>query len=149
MENVVSIIATNSDRLSDLSISNGQLIFIQDKHRIALDFKDERKFYNDIEIFDNDQIRKEIVPENGRFYFVIETAVLWFYQDKWVQLTSTSESVLHIGTILPETGSDSKLYVNKSNRNISVWDNGSYMTVGEITSSVSKEKIDELFIGTI
>ena len=34
---ILSVIATNASRLSDLSIINGQLIFIKDKGRIALD----------------------------------------------------------------------------------------------------------------
>lgn len=145
MENILSIIATNSNRLSDLAISDGQLIFIQDKSKIALDFNEKRKFYNDIEVVNTDQDRLDLTPENGRFYFVIGTAVLWFYQDKWTQLTSVPESVLFIGTELPELGSENKLYINKNNRNISIWDNGTYITVGEVTSSISNEDIDALF----
>ena len=145
MEKVLSIIATNSDRISDLPISNGQLIFIQDKSKIAFDFNGNRKFYNDIEVVDTDQDRLKLTPENGRFYFVIGTAVLWVYQDKWIQLTSTPESVLFIGTELPELGSENKLYINKNKRNISVWDNGTYITVSEVTNSISDEDIDKLF----
>ena len=147
MENILSIIATNSNRLSDLAISDGQLIFIQDKSKIALDFNGKRKFYNDIEVINTDQDRLDLTPENGRFYFVIGTAVLWFYQDKWTQLTSVPESVLFIGTELPELelGSENKLYINKNNRNISIWDNGTYITVGEVTNSISNEDIDVLF----
>lgn len=147
MENILSIIATNSNRLSDLAISDGQLIFIQDKSKIALDFNGKRKFYNDIEVINTDQDRLDLTPENGRFYFVIGTAVLWFYQDKWTQLTSVPESVLFIGTELPELelGSENKLYINKNNRNISIWDNGTYITVGEVTNSISNEDIDALF----
>lgn len=147
MENILSIIATNSNRLSDLAISDGQLIFIQDKSKIALDFNGKRKFYNDIEVVNTDQDRLDLTPENGRFYFVIGTAVLWFYQDKWTQLTSVPESVLFIGTELPELelGSENKLYINKNNRNISIWDNGTYITVGEVTNSISNEDIDALF----
>ena len=145
MENILSIIATNSNRLSDLAISDGQLIFIQDKSKIALDFNEKRKFYNDIEVVNTDQDRLDLTPENGRFYFVVGTAVLWFYQDKWTQLTSVPESVLFIGTELPELGSENKLYINKNNRNISIWDNGTYITVGEVTNSISNEDIDALF----
>lgn len=147
MENILSIIATNSNRLSDLAISDGQLIFIQDKSKIALDFNGKRKFYNDIEVVNTDQDRLDLTPENGRFYFVVGTAVLWFYQDKWTQLTSVPESVLFIGTELPELelGSENKLYINKNNRNISIWDNGTYITVGEVTNSISNEDIDALF----
>ena len=73
--------------------------------------------------------------------------MLWFYQDKWTQLTSVPESVLFIGTELPELelGSENKLYINKNNRNISIWDNGTYITVGEVTNSISNEDIDVLF----
>ena len=147
MENILSIIATNSNRLSDLAISDGQLIFIQDKSKIALDFNGKRKFYNDIEVVNTDQDRLDLTPENGRFYFVVGTAVLWFYQSKWTQLTSVPESVLFIGTELPELelGSENKLYINKNNRNISIWDNGTYITVGEVTNSISNEDIDVLF----
>ena len=34
---VMSAIATNASRLPDLTIKNGQLIFVKDKHFIALD----------------------------------------------------------------------------------------------------------------
>lgn len=144
-EKVLQFIATTGSRLSDLPISDGQLIFVQDKHKIILDFNGSRKFYNDIEILDKDSDRKSQTPENGRFYFVIGTAVLWFYQDKWIQLTSTPESYVFIGVELPEMGSENQLYVNKNKRNISVWDNGSYITVGEVTDSISNEEIDALF----
>lgn len=148
MEKILSIIATNGNRLSDLPISEeSQLIFIQDKSKIALDFNGKRKFYNDIEVINTDQDRLDLTPENGRFYFVVGTAVLWFYQDEWTQLTSTPENVLFIGTELPDEklGSENKLYINKNNRNISVWDNGTYITVGEVTSSISNKDIDALF----
>lgn len=44
-ETILQFIATNGSKLVDLPISNGQMIFVQDKHRIALDFNDNRKFY--------------------------------------------------------------------------------------------------------
>ena len=142
---ILQFIATTGSRLSDLPISDGQLIFLQDRHKIVLDFNGSRKFYNDIEIIDKDSDRTNLTPENGRFYFVIGTAVLWFYQDKWVQLTSAPEGYVFIVVELPEVGSENQLYVNKNKRNISVWDNGSYITVGEVTDSISNEEIDALF----
>lgn len=144
-EKILQFIATTGSRLSDLPISDGQLIFLQDRHKIVLDFNGSRKFYNDIEILGKDSDRTNLMPENGRFYFVIGTAVLWFYQDKWVQLTSAPEGYVFIGVELPEAGSENQLYVNKNKRNISVWDNGSYITVGEVTDSISNEEIDALF----
>ena len=144
---ILSIVATNADKLVDLGIGNAQLIFVQDKHKIALDFNGNRKFYNDIEVINTDSDRLNQTPENGRFYFVIGTAVLWFYQDKWIKLTSTPESYLFVGTELPESGSENKLYVNKNNRNISVWGDvlKGYIPVGETTQAMSDDDIDQLF----
>lgn len=51
-EKILQFIATTGSRLSDLPISDGQLIFLQDRHKIVLDFNGSRKFYNDIEILD-------------------------------------------------------------------------------------------------
>lgn len=144
-EKILQFIATTGNRLSDLPISDGQLIFVQDKNKIVLDYNGDRKFYNDIEIINTETSRKQLTPINGRFYFVIETTILWFYQDKWIQLTSTPENYVFIGVDLPEIGSESKLYVNKNKHNISVWDNGSYITVGEVTGSIQNSEIDALF----
>ena len=41
---VLSVIATTSERVKELVIKNGQLIFIQDAGRIGLDFNNKRKF---------------------------------------------------------------------------------------------------------
>ena len=42
------IIVTVSDRIKDLVIKDGQLIFMQDEGRIAMDYKGKRTFYNQI-----------------------------------------------------------------------------------------------------
>lgn len=144
-EKILQFIATKSNRLSDLPISDGQLIFVQDKNKIVLDYNGNRKFYNDIEILNAESDRKQLTPINGRFYFVIETAILWFYQDKWIQLTSTPESYISIGSELPTVGEENKLYVDKNKRNISIWDNGNYITVGEVGKTMTNEDIDALF----
>lgn len=39
------IVATNSDRVDELGIKDGQLVFVQDKERIAFDFNGKRVFY--------------------------------------------------------------------------------------------------------
>ena len=80
---VLSVIATTSERIADLVIKNGQLIFVQDLGRIALDFKGKRKFYNQIEELDTELTRTGLTsPVNGVYYFVIETAVLWTYRNQ-------------------------------------------------------------------
>lgn len=145
-EKILSVIGTVGSRLSDLTIKDAQLIFVKDKHKIALDLNGKRTFYNDITVLDTEPQRQDMLaPVNGCFYFVVGTAVLWFYQDEWIQVTSTPEQILFIGTELPELGSDNRLYVNTNERNISVWDGKSYIKVGEAISTVQTEDIDALF----
>ena len=105
---VLSVIATTSERIKDLVIKNGQLIFIQDAGTIAFDFKNKRKFYNQIEELDTELARQELEsPVNGVYYFVIETAVLWTYRNNdWVQITSRPQEIVFIGTEFPELGKE-------------------------------------------
>lgn len=152
----LSVIATTSEKLSDLVIKNGQLIFIQDKGRIALDFKGERSFYNQITELETDYERASLSSPSRGYYFVIETAVLWLYQDDWVQVTSEPEEVVFIGTELPELGQakEKVLYVDKTNKEISVYDKDtdSYVVVadkadvsGGSIETATQEDIDSLF----
>lgn len=146
--NVLSVCATTSKRLPDLAIKNGQLIFVQDKHRIAFDFGDTRKFYNQIEELETDYERVTLEsPVSGSYYFVIETAVLWVYQDNWIQLTTAPEEIVFIGAEIPTLGSSRTLYVNKANKEISVWDEDTdrYITVANATGVIGESEIDLLF----
>lgn len=146
VKKVLSVCATTGSRLSDLVIKDGQLIFVQDKHRIAFDFKGKRVFYNQIEEIATEEEREGIEPEEGIFYFVISTAVLWTYRGKWIQLTTPPQDVIFIGVELPELGSANILYVNKSGY-ISVWDEDSkdYITVANKSDSISESDIVALF----
>ena len=148
IKSVLSVCATVGSRLPDLSIKDGQLIFVRDKHRIALDFGGKRTFYNQIEELDTDASRKSLLaPVSGIFYFVIDTAVLWRYSDGWVQLTTPPKEVVFIGTVLPELGSGQTLYVDTEKNEISVWDENvsAYKVVANKVSEMSVEDIDALF----
>ena len=144
---ILSVCATTSGRVRDLPIQDGQLIFIQDKNRIAFDFKSTRKFYNQVDILDTDNERKALESPEEKYYFVINTAVLWKYQDEWIQLTTQPKDVLFIGTELPELGSEKTLYVNKEEKVISVWDESSqqYVDVSNYTYEATDEDIYDLF----
>lgn len=147
VKNILSVCATTGSRLSDLVIKNGQLIFVQDKHRIALDFNGKRVFYNQIEEVATELERTELAPADGVFYFVIDTAVLWRYDGRWIQLTTPPEDVIFIGVELPELGSANTLYVNKTG-GISVWDNETrgYVVVADKCDSISEVDITALFV---
>ena len=146
----LSVCATTGSHLPDISIKDGQLIFVQDLHRIAFDFNGKRVFYNQIEELESEQERRTLAsPESGQFYFVIETAVLWTYRDGWIALTSSPEEVVFIGTEMPELGVPKKLYVNKASKEISVWDesNDDYLVVADKSeiNTITNEDIESLF----
>jgi len=147
---VLSVCATTGERVKELPLKNGQLIFVQDKHRIALDFNGKRRFYNQIEELDTEFDRTSLLaPISGVYYFVIETAVLWTYRSGWIQITSKPEEIVFIGAELPELGVQKTLYVTTAdgNENIAVWDEdlSSYKVVADKTQSVTPEEVVALF----
>lgn len=148
---VLSACATVGSRLSDLIIKDGQLIFVRDKHKIALDFGGKRTFYNQIEELATDGARTSMLaPVAGLFYFVIETAVLWTYQNGWVQITTPPREVVFFGTELPELGVNKTLYVDTLRKEISVWNNemSEYVVVADKTAELTADDINALFNNT-
>lgn len=145
---VLSVCATVGSKLSDLVIKDGQLIFVQDKHKIALDFGGKRVFYNQIEELATEDTRKSMLaPVAGLFYFVIETAVLWTYTTEWVQITTPPKEVVFFGTELPELGVTKTLYIDTAKKEISVWDDATsgYTVVANRTDALTAVDIDTLF----
>lgn len=147
-----SVIATTASRVKDLVIKNGQVIFIQDLGRIAFDFKDKRVFYNQITELDTEHERISLSSPSNGYYFIIETACLWFYQNGWMQISGTPQEVIFIGVELPELGQakTGTLYVNKAKKEISVWDEQqqNYIVVAnetEKTDTISISDINSLF----
>lgn len=145
---VLSVCATVGSKLPNLVIKDGQLIFVRDKHKIALDFGGKRNFFNQIEELATDAARTSMLaPVAGLFYFVIETAVLWTYRDGWVQITTPPKEVVFFGTELPELGVSKTLYVDTANKNISVWDEDTagYIVVADRTAELTAEDVNALF----
>lgn len=144
----LKVIATSSSRIKDLVIKDGQLIFIQDLSRIAFDFKGKRVFYNQIVELNTDAERTDLESPLNGYYFVIDTATLWFYQDGWLQITERPEEIVCIGVELPELGQAKTLYVDKDEQVISVWDEETqqYIDVSNYTHEVTYTDIENLFI---
>ena len=146
-QTVLSVIVTVGDRLSKLAIKDGQLIVVEDKHRVAFDFDGKRVFYNQLEELQTDEERAALAePVNGCYYFVIDTAVLWTYQDGWIPITTPPEEIVFIGVSFPELGSARKLYVNKGG-GISIWDDetNGYIVVADKNAYVSEADVNSLF----
>ncbi len=145
---ILSLCATTSEKVKDLIIKDGQLIFVHDVGRLAFDYQGKRTFYNQIIELDTEQERIDMSDAvNGKYYFIIETAVLWRYFNGWTQLTSSPNEILFIGTEMPELGQSNKLYVNKSKKEISVWDDNTnaYSAVSNYTDSIDNDEILSLF----
>lgn len=148
-ETVTTLIATTSDRIGQLSIKDGQLIFIQNLGRIAFDFKGRRVFYNQIVQLETEAERQALESPLSGYYFVIDRAELWFYRDGWVQITEKPQEVVFVGVELPELGVEKTLYVNKAKKEISIWDTETdqYLVVADKTEleMTVKADIDLLF----
>ena len=144
---IMSLVATTSDKIRNLLIKDGQLIFIQDLGRIAFDFKGSRVFYNQIVELETDAERMALdSPLNG-YYFVIGTGVLWSYQDEWIQITGAPQQILFVGTELPTLGQENKIYVDVDDKEISVWDEATqqYIVVANHKEEITDEQIESLF----
>lgn len=145
---IMSVVATTASRLPDLSIKNGQLIFVKDSQKVALDLNGKRTFYNQIVVLQTDLERQSLLaPISGLFYFVIDTAVLWHYEQTWIQITTPPNEIVYIGVSLPELGSANTLYVNAALNNVSIWDDDTkkYQIVADKTDVISDDDILKLF----
>lgn len=112
---VMSVVVTTAVKLPDLAIKNGQVIFVSDSKKIALDFNDKRVFYNQVVVLQTESERTSLLaPITELFYFVVETAVLWTYQvTGWIQVTTNPDEIIYVGDNLPEIGTAKQLYINK------------------------------------
>jgi len=147
IQSVPKLVATTSSRVRLLPIKDGQLVFIQDLGRIAFDFNGKRVFYNQIVQLDTEAERLALNEPLSGYYFIIDEATLWFYNDGWIQITERPKDIMFIGTELPALGQRNKLYVDTDDREISVWDeeNGEYITVANYTREATVADIESLF----
>ena len=125
------VVADKKSKLSDFAIGHQQIIFLQDKRLIALDYNGKRTFYNQVEILATDSEREELIDPSQ------------------IPVTTPPQEIVCIGTELPELGSENTLYVNKASgkESISVWDkeSQSYKYIAGKAKAISSSKIDELF----
>ena len=148
-KSVLKLVATTSSRIKDLVIESGQLIFLQDVGRIAFDFKGKRVFYNQIVELETEADRLALDKPLSGYYFVIDSACLWFYKNEWIQITEEPQDILFVGVELPQLGQINKIYANttEGSEHISIWDEelGAYVVVADKTQEVSNYDILDLF----
>lgn len=148
-KSVLKLVATTSSKIRNLTIADGQLVFLYDIGRIAFDYKGTRVFYNQIVELESEVVRQSLEnPLNG-YYFILGSGRLWAYKDEWIPITEKPESVLFVGdeNLFPELGQEDKLYINKSRQDISIWDDESdkYIKVANYTNEATLEDIENLF----
>lgn len=125
-------VTTTEARLGLLPISNGQLIFVRDSRRMCHDYGGERIEYGQIIVLNDENHRLTLENPFNTFYFVLDTRVLWRYENEWIPLTtSAKESVIFVGgEELPEQGNVGVLYATTSN--LYTWNGESYTKMGEL-----------------
>lgn len=126
-------ITTIENRLNLLPISNGQLIFVRDSRKICLDYQGERHEYGQIIILADENHRLSIAQPFNTFYFVLDTHVLWRFENKeWIQITtSAKDSVIFVGNEeLPTSGQVGVLYATATD--LFTWNGESYTKMGSL-----------------
>ena len=133
---ILKAVSTVDSKLSTLPIEDGQLIFVYDKKKIALDNRGTRTVYEQIQTIEKEAQREELLAPIDSFYFVIETSILWRYANgKWIQITSQpAEKVITEDSYLnfPSVGSENQIYIDRSENATYRWDDKSlkYYCVG-------------------
>lgn len=146
-KSVLKLVATTSSKIRDLTIQSGQLVFLYDIGRIAFDYKGTRVFYNQIVELESEAVRQSLENPLDGYYFIVGTGVLWAYKAGWTQITGSPENIEFIDVELPALGQENKLYVNKTEQDISVWDEetNQYIKVANYTMDATEEDILNLF----
>ena len=116
-----------SDKLEQLPVADGQLIFVRDAREIYLDVNGERTTYSQIMVLIDEDHRKGLKPVTG-FYFVSSTNILWRYDGQWIQLTTAPKEVVVFTDELPQNGVEETLYI-QGTRMYKV-DEGNYAELG-------------------
>lgn len=148
VKTVMNLVATTSSKIRSLPIKNGQLVFIYDIGRIAFDYKETRVFYNQIVELQTEAERLALENPLDGYYFIIGSGCLWSHKSQWIQITGKPTNIEFIDVNLPELGQEDKLYVDKTEQDISVWDETmqQYIPVANYTVDATHEDIENLFI---
>lgn len=117
----MKFIATTSDKVKDIKVVNGQLIFSRDDRTIYLDSDERTAFQHIITLISEAQRINIKTPVTG-YYFVEESCILYYYKDSWKALTNPPDekTIFTSEDELPATGKASTLYITK--KGIYQWD---------------------------
>ena len=126
-DSVIRYYAVSKNKLDQLAVADGQLIYVYDAREIYLDVNGERTSYSKIMVLFDEEHRKGLKPVTG-FYFVSSTNVLWRYDNQWIQLTTSPREVVVFSNELPQQGVEETLYITEED--IYKFDDGKYTKLG-------------------
>jgi hypothetical protein len=72
----MKLVYTTAQKLNDLPIADGQIIYAPDDNIIALDMRSQRFSYKTIKTFDTDEQRLSAAFLSPGFYYVEETNLI-------------------------------------------------------------------------
>lgn len=114
----MKLIYTTIEKLDELEVLNGQIIFVPNDNVICLDMRDQRFVYKTIRTFATDVQRVMDTSGAPGFYYVEETNIIWrkALNGTWRQITPSNLSPIFYGQTtqsFPQTGVEGILYYTK------------------------------------
>lgn len=112
----MKFIATTSDKINDIQVQSGQLIFSRDDRVIYLD-TDVRTSFQQIITLVSEEVRQNMTSPVQGFYFIKDKKTLWNYDGSvWSQLSGEPKENLVFGdyATFPEIGEEGVLYIDKT-----------------------------------
>ena len=88
IDSTLKVVSTTAERLGQLPVDYGQLIFVKDTRQLYFDHKEGRTLYTQIIILETEQQRLSLKFPVTSFYFVKETGVIWRYEGEWIVITN-------------------------------------------------------------
>lgn len=90
--NKIVYIECYQSQISQLPISNGQLIYTKDSYELYWDTNQQRQKISDIIVLNTESERTQILAPLAKFYYVKDTNKFYYYFVDWVQINSSSDS---------------------------------------------------------
>ena len=110
----MKFIATNQNKLAEIPIKDGQVIFARDEQVIYLDSNSKRYSFKNILTIDTEVNRETTVALEGCFYYVKESKLIYRYEDSQWNCLNSSEIIFNDRESFPQTGDPTKLYVSEN-----------------------------------
>ena len=126
----LKVVSTTSERLGQLPVDYGQLIFVKDKRQLYFDHQEGRTLYTQIIILETELQRLSLKHPVTSFYFVKETGMIWRHEVEWIVITNPpSEQIEFLPReSFPAIGKENILYIDDTR--IYRWLHNEYMEMG-------------------